>query len=636
MSDSNELKPNTPAGTPVPDLIEQYRVRRDAWIAQADELARLRDEVRGSAEREAMEIVTAARRDVRQIVMEARRELLVLSAQVQAALGEASGRPDSTGLLGRASDTDGGLEKPDFADAIFSHQEAVKGMLDEARADMDALDEDARTVPFQALAEPPKLPPAPELPGVFSEDTLVVEPDTLATPTTITAVPPHVPASSFTPATSHASSSSAPSIASTSSLHAPSISTTPPRTLLSSPFPSDAVPVPSSQRARMYVGLFGVAGIAVLVGTIVWMRSDRKAATTETAAQSTASASASSTPAPVSTAETTPTTPAPAPAPLPTPVANTTTKPSALSLLVEARRSSWLRTTVDGESDSGRMLAQGETVRLNAQQSVLLRVGDAGAVFVSVNNGQAAPLGRDGQVVTRQFVVESKDRQIQNAGGPSAPPPSSVPPPPTPNIPQSATTQTQKPATLPTPIAAGPPNTPTPSAPPSPSPNASNPVPLVQPVAATPPPTPLDPGPSPAARAETTVPPAGTPLPTPGPASPASAVVAASRQWLDAYHRQDRATMAALQTDRLTLTDERRTEERFPSTVSVNRTLDRVSVQIAADTAVLTAVMTERSSDNAVPPRISPISQVWEFRGNQWRVSQVRLTSEARLNQIFR
>src|SRR4030095_4836153 len=77
---------------PVPDLIERYRVRRDAWIAQADEVARLRDEVRSAAEREAMEIVTAARRDVRQVIMEARRELLVLSAQVQAALGEVSAK----------------------------------------------------------------------------------------------------------------------------------------------------------------------------------------------------------------------------------------------------------------------------------------------------------------------------------------------------------------------------------------------------------------------------------------------------------------------------------------------------------------------------------------------------------------
>src|SRR5215510_606335 len=101
MPDQNDPRAKGAGGTPVPDLIEQYRVRRDAWIAQADELARLRDEVRGSAEREAMEIVTSARRDVRQIVMEARRELLVLSAQVQAALGEAGARPDPTMLLNR-------------------------------------------------------------------------------------------------------------------------------------------------------------------------------------------------------------------------------------------------------------------------------------------------------------------------------------------------------------------------------------------------------------------------------------------------------------------------------------------------------------------------------------------------------
>ena len=610
MSDSNELKPNTPAGTPVPDLIEQYRVRRDAWIAQADELARLRDEVRGSAEREAMEIVTAARRDVRQIVMEARRELLVLSAQVQAALGEASARSDSPGLLNRGRDTDDD-EKPEFPEAIFAHEEAVKGMLDDARSDMDALAEDARTVPFQALGEPAKLSPSHELPSVFSEDTFLTAP-LPSSPQS----PPHRSTPSHTPHT--------PSMSSTS--HAPSMSTTASRMLLSSQFPSDAVPVPTGRRARVFVGLFGVAGIAVLVGTIWWQRSDKKPAASETAVQTAAPVSAPSTTSAVST------TPSSPPATPPTAVATTSPTPSALSLLVEARRSSWLRTTVDGESDSGRMLAQGETVRLNAKKSVSLRVGDAGAVFVSVNNGQATPLGSDGQVVTRQFVVESTERQAAAAAAQT--------PPPSPTSLQTA--PAQKPGPLSSPIAAAPQNVPPPSAPPV----SPNPVPLVQPVAATPsrqpvaatPNSPLEPGPPPTARAEGTVPPAAPrpELPTPSPASPASAVVTASRQWLDAYHRQDRVTMTALQTERLQLTDERRNEEKFPSNVNVNRTLDRVSVQIAADTAVLTAVMTERSSDNVVPPRVSPISQVWEFRGNQWRVSQVRLVSEARLNQIFR
>lgn len=604
MSDSHELKPNTPPGTPVPDLIEQYRVRRDAWIAQADELARLRDEVRGSAEREAMEIVTAARRDVRQIVMEARRELLVLSAQVQAALGEASARSDSTGLLNRGRDTDG-EEKPEFGEAIFAHEEAVKGLLDDARSDMDALTEDARTVPFQALGEPAELPPPPELSSVFSEDTFLAAP----LPTSLTP----------RPAPSHTSTMSSTS-------HTPSMSTTASRMLLSSPFPSDAVPVPTGRRARVVVGLFGVAGIAVLVGTIWWLRSDKVPATSEAAVRTAPRASAPSTPPAVST------TPSSTPAAPPAAVANTSTTPSALSLLVEARRSSWLRTTVDGESDSGRMLAQGETVRLNAKQSVSLRVGDAGAVFVSVNNGKAAPLGSDGQVVTRQFVVESTERRAADAAAQT----------PLPSPTNLQTAPAQKPAPLSSPIAAAPQTVPPPSAPPV----APNPVPLVQPVAATPSRQPvaatpnpsLEPGPPPA-RAEATVPPPAAPrpeLPTPGPASPASAVVTASRQWLDAYHRQDRATLASLQTDGLQLADERRTEERFPSNVNVSRTLDRVSVQIAADTAVLTAVMTERSSDNVVPPRVSPISQVWELRGNQWRVRQVRLVSEARLNQIFR
>jgi ketosteroid isomerase-like protein len=125
-------------------------------------------------------------------------------------------------------------------------------------------------------------------------------------------------------------------------------------------------------------------------------------------------------------------------------------------------------------------------------------------------------------------------------------------------------------------------------------------------------------------------------LPTPGPATPTSAVIAASRQWLDAYQRQDRATMASLSVADLQLVDERRSEERFAANVDVSRSIDRVSVQIAADTAVLTAVMTERAADSGSPPRVSPISQVWVLAGNQWRVRQVRLVSEARLNQIFR
>ena len=95
--------------------------------------------------------------------------------------------------------------------------------------------------------------------------------------------------------------------------------------------------------------------------------------------------------------------------------------------------------------------------------------------------------------------------------------------------------------------------------------------------------------------------------------------------------------MAALSTENLLLADERRPEERFPPGLSdVTRALDRVSVQIAADTAVLTAVMTEQSGSQPSSPHVSPISQVWVLGGGQWKVRQARFVSEARLNQVFR
>jgi cell division septum initiation protein DivIVA len=72
----SDQDPSTPAkadSTRVPGLLDHYRQQRQAWLAQADELVRMRDEVREAAEREAFEIVTAARRDVRRIIVEARR-----------------------------------------------------------------------------------------------------------------------------------------------------------------------------------------------------------------------------------------------------------------------------------------------------------------------------------------------------------------------------------------------------------------------------------------------------------------------------------------------------------------------------------------------------------------------------------
>jgi hypothetical protein len=300
----------------------------------------------------------------------------------------------------------------------------------------------------------------------------------------------------------------------------------------------------------------------------------------------------------------------------------------------------WIRTTIDGRTDGGRTLAAGESMEVSAERSISLRVGDAGAMVVSVNDGEKQPLGRDGQVLTKQFVVEGREEPLRTP----APSPAPAPAPPAPSTPASRV--------LPPVASAAPAIAPRVSPPPSTTSSTGS-------VAALNPPPPAAPTLPPAAGVsqpaantpQVSVPSgvanqiaaAAPPLAAPAPAaaatqtSPAVVVVAVARQWLDAYHRQDRAAMAALSTENLLLADERRADERFPAGLAdVTRTLDRVSVQIAADTAVLTAVMMEQSTSLPSSPHVSPISQVWVLGGGQWKVRQARFVSEARLNQVFK
>ena len=630
------------AGTPVPDLIERYRVRRDAWIAQADELARLRDEVRGAAEREAMEIVTAARRDVRQVIMEARRELLVLSAQVQAALGEVSGKDPAALLKAYAPAAVAGLPSSSTGEHsadILVPEAAVKTMLDEARADMEALAQDAKTVPFQPTAqfpsEPPPVTPRPSstfevpAPAAFESVQPKVVFETLQTntfeaapsgPIESTEIRPHQ-----TRESKERSFGSSVEFESISSLQSGSGAAS--RVLLSSPFPIDSVPVPPGRSVRAFVALFVAVGLVVLGGSIWWLRGhDNSSTTSESLTRSADSRSAVAT----TGAPTTTSAPTAASAPTSAPVLAAKQGASPLSLAVEARRQSWIRTTVDGESDPGRTYAAGEKLQLNARHGISLRVGDAGAVYVSVNKGTTAPLGQNGQVMTKQFVADASSSDNGESVPPGPVPAAPKPVAPPASVPTASNTAT---APLPVPLVqSAPPQQNTPATTPSTLPAvARGDRPAASPRTESATVAPSQPT-VPAAvaagipSASATVPPASNP-------SPASAVVAAARQWLDAYHRQERSTMAALSTENLQLADERRAEERFPAGADVNRSLDRVSVQIAADTAVLTAVMTERGDAGE---RVSPISQVWIFSGGQWRVKQVRLVSEARLNQIFR
>ena len=607
-------QPQSQTGTtPVPDLIERYRLRRDAWIAQADELARLRDEVRGSAEREAMEIVTAARRDVRKIIMEARRELLVLSAQVQAALGEATPKTDRATLLNKAGITldDSQPALLEGAVVAFAPEDAVKQILNEVQEDMSALAEDARTLPLQAVPQLRQIaaPPSPPSQSVRASSTSpasaiassTIAPAAIAPPTFSTPLPrPSPPAPE-------------PEISTLAefqeSIEIPELDEAAANAVLSSQFPSDAVPVQSGRRISAFVAAFVGIGV-VVAGITFWWLSNRNSG-----ASGPAIASEGATPTALSAVA--PPTPQPGPAP--------SADAAGLSLVAEAVREVWVRTTIDGRTDGGRTLAAGEVIDVSAGKSISLRAGDGGALLFSLNRGQKQPLGQSGQPVTRQFDAEKPETpQPAPAPQPAKPVPTALPntrsappialaaPAPSPSIPMPTTTASANAAP-----AANPP------APPMPTPAASpaNAIASSQPAA------------SPGVVNQLSAPANSS---APVAVSPATVVVAIARQWLDAYHRQDRNAMAALSTDNLLLADERRPDERFPPGLSdVTRALDRVSVQIAADTAVLTAVMIEQSASQA-PPHVSPISQVWVLGEGQWKVRQARFVSEARLNQVFR
>lgn len=92
-------------------------------------------------------------------------------------------------------------------------------------------------------------------------------------------------------------------------------------------------------------------------------------------------------------------TPAPAPDPAPTvPAPEPTGPPVDVVLIFE--RASWLEVLVDGIAvEPGVLVAAGETLRFGGQESVALRLGNAGGVRVELNDVELGTAGRSGEVL---------------------------------------------------------------------------------------------------------------------------------------------------------------------------------------------------------------------------------------------
>lgn len=80
-----------------------------------------------------------------------------------------------------------------------------------------------------------------------------------------------------------------------------------------------------------------------------------------------------------------------------------------LTIELTTIREVWIRTVVDDQTASARLLPAGEKLALEAERYVEVRFGDAGAVTLRLNGEDRGPLGRDGEVITRRFEAD-RDR----------------------------------------------------------------------------------------------------------------------------------------------------------------------------------------------------------------------------------
>jgi DivIVA domain-containing protein len=109
--------------------------------------------------------------------------------------------------------------------------------------------------------------------------------------------------------------------------------------------------------------------------------------------------------------------PTPAPEPPPPTADEAPADPpreDGLVVALTALRSSWVGSTLDGGQRMERLLALNETILLRATSEVILRVGDATAVSILINNQPARPLGATGQVVTTKITKDNYRKLLLN------------------------------------------------------------------------------------------------------------------------------------------------------------------------------------------------------------------------------
>jgi cytoskeleton protein RodZ len=79
---------------------------------------------------------------------------------------------------------------------------------------------------------------------------------------------------------------------------------------------------------------------------------------------------------------------------------------SSLEVVLDLTGESWMRVIVDGQEQVEGVQGEGETLTFSATSEITLRIGNAGAVEVTVNGQERGTLGGDAQVVDKTFTLE--------------------------------------------------------------------------------------------------------------------------------------------------------------------------------------------------------------------------------------
>jgi hypothetical protein len=103
-------------------------------------------------------------------------------------------------------------------------------------------------------------------------------------------------------------------------------------------------------------------------------------------------------------------------------------------------------------------------------------------------------------------------------------------------------------------------------------------------------------------------------------------ILRATQRWFEAYFGGDTVGMNDIATSDFSIVDDRPEGQRFPATMrGVDRGLQQVRIEVAGESAVMSARLTERGQLNGqVQEHVALVSAAWVRADGRWRLMGVR------------